>query len=91
MARVYQAASMGEARFRVALVERGQADLLVFRVSSLGEAVGDSLWFITRDKNIADSWLFFCSVGLSQLKVCFVSTRGEAGWVNEHPMRGRLR
>jgi hypothetical protein len=51
MARIYQAPTMGEAHIRAALVSaRGMADLLVHRVGTWGQAHGDGLWYITRDK-----------------------------------------
>lgn len=91
MARVYQASSMGEAQIRVALVsERGSADLLVYRVASWGLARGDALWFITKDKQDATAWLFFTSIGMADVKVCFVDSYGEAGWQNPHRCKGRF-
>ena len=91
MARIYQTAVMGEAHVRIAIVEeRGDADLLVHRVSSWGLAHGDARWFITRDKQDATAWIFFTSRGFAQLKVCFVDTLGEAGWQRPHRFRGRL-
>ncbi len=91
MARVYQAASMGEAHIRVALVqERGAADLLVHRVGSWGLARGDALWFITKDKQDASVWLYFTSLGMAEVKICFVDNYSEAGWVKPHPLKGRF-
>ena len=91
MARVYQAASMGEAQVRVAFVrDRGQADLLVHRVSSWGLARGDALWFITRDKQDATVWIYPCSVGMADVSICFVDNYSEAGWVRGHPLKGRF-
>jgi hypothetical protein len=91
MARIYQAASMGEARVRVALVSRGEADLLVCRVNSWGMAYGDARWYITRDKQDATAWVYFTSIGLAQVKVCFVDGLGEAGWQREqHAFKGRF-
>lgn len=88
MARVFQAASMGEAQVRVAFVtDRGQADLLVHRVSSWGLAHGDALWFITRDKQDATVWIYPCSIGMAQVRVCFVDNYAEAGWVSSHRFR----
>lgn len=81
MARIYQTQTMGEADVRVALVtDRGQADLWVRRVSSWGLARGDALWFITRSRHDATSWVYFCSIGMAQVLVCFVDDYGEAGW-----------
>lgn len=90
MTTVYQTATMGEARVRVALVERGSADLLVHRVASHGLAHGDALWYVTRDRQDAALLAYFTSQGMAQLKVCFVDTHGEAGWTKPHPLRGRL-
>jgi hypothetical protein len=91
LARIYQAASLGEADFRVAQVgNRGEADLLVHRVSSWGLAQGDSLWFVTRDRQEATSSIFMVSRGMAQLQVYFVDTRSEAGWVRSHRLHGRL-
>jgi len=90
MARIYQTQTMGEADIRVALVsDRGQADLWVRRVSSWGLAHGDALWFITRNRFDATSWIYFCSIGMAQVLVCFVDDYGEAGWRDpEHAKRG---
>ena len=90
MARIFQSRNMGEAHVRVALVtDRGQADLWVHRVSSWGLAQGDERWFITRDRNDASVWVYFCSLGMAQVRVCFVDSYGEAGWrVADHPRRG---
>lgn len=81
MARIYQTQTMGEARVKVAIVtDRGQADLWVNRVSSWGLASGDALWFMVPDRGDATATVFFTSIGFAQIKVCFVDTRGEAGW-----------
>ncbi|MDN2672254.1 MULTISPECIES: DUF6150 family protein [unclassified Janthinobacterium] len=85
MARIFQAQSMGEADVRVALVERGSADLLVHRVASWGLAHGDALWYITRDRQSATASVFFVSQGMAQLKICFVDSHGEAGWQAPRP------
>lgn len=90
MPTIYQSPSMGDARVRVALVERGKADLLVHRVGSRGLAHGDARWFITRDKQDADVYVYFTSEGMAQLKVCFVDTYGEAGWQGPRPPGVRL-
>jgi hypothetical protein len=91
MARIYQTSLMGEAHIRVALVhDRGEADLLVHRVSSWGLAHGDARWFITRDKQDATAWVFFTSRGFAQVNICFVDTLGEAGWQRPSRYRGRF-
>lgn len=81
---------MGEAHIRVALVERGQADLLVYRANSWGTASGDARWFITRDKQDATAWVYFTSIGFANVKVCFVDAQGEAGWQRDSRFRGRF-
>lgn len=91
MARVYQAATMGEAHLRVAVVsERGSADLLVHRVSSWGSARGDTLWFITANKQDATVWVFFSSIGMAEVKIFFVDNYREAGWQRSSPYQGRF-
>jgi hypothetical protein len=91
MARIYQAASMGEAQVRVAFVrDRGQADLLVHRVGSWGLARGDALWFITRDKQDATVWIYPCSLGMAEVAVCFVDNYSEAGWQGAHRLKGKF-
>lgn len=91
MARVFQTRQMGEAHWRVAIVDDlGLADLAVCRVATWGEARGDALWYITRDKQDADTWLYFGSIGFCELKVCFVPHRGQAGWLKRHRLQGRL-
>lgn len=94
MTRIYQSPSMGDAHVRVALVrDIGQADLLVHRVGSWGLARGGALWYITRNKQDAEVYVYMCSLGMEQLRVCFVDTYGQAGWINiGHPLgRGLLR
>ncbi len=88
-ARVYQVASPDEADVRVALVgDRSMADLLVHRVSSPGMAIRDALWYITHNPEEATVRVHFGPVGTSQLKIHFVNSYGEAGWVRPHPLRG---
>lgn len=90
MARIFQVANMGEAHVRAALVaDRGRADLWVHRVTSWGLAQGDERWFITRNRQDATAWVYFGSVGLAQVLICFVDSYGEAGWrLPNHPRRG---
>jgi len=91
MARIYQAATMGEAHVRAAIImERGMADLLVHRVSSFGLAAGDGLWFITRDQQDATAWVFFTSIGMAEVKICFVDNYAEAGWQKPSRYEGRF-
>ncbi|BEV03634.1 DUF6150 family protein [Chryseobacterium gambrini] len=91
MARIYQTASSGEAQVRVAVVNsRDEADLLVHRVSSWGVAHGDALWYITRNKQDATCVISFVSVGMAQVKICFIDTYGEAGWQKESRYKNRF-
>jgi hypothetical protein len=91
MARIYQIHDMGMAHIRVALVDHpGEADLCVLRVNSWGLALGDAHWYICRKRHDAQVWVYFCSRGMAQLKVCFVDNYSQAGWNNPHPLRGRL-
>src|SRR6185312_7992899 len=92
MTRVYQSPTMGDAHVRIAIVKTiGQADLLVHRVNSWGLARGGALWYITRNKQDADIYAYFCSLGMCQLRVCFVNTYGQAGWINtDHRLAGRF-
>lgn len=85
MAVVYQTTVLGDAQLRVALVERGSADLLVHRVSSFGLARSDAQWFVTRDRQSATVIVCFTSQGMAQLKICFVDSYGEAGWQVPRP------
>ena len=74
---------MGEAHVRVAIVSKDQADLLVHRVGSWALARGGARWFFSRDKQDAEVWIYWCSIGMAQLRVCFVDLDSESGWV--HP------
>ena len=81
MTRVFQTNAMGEAHVRIALVSKGEADLLVHRVDSWGLALGAGRWFFTRDKQEASVWVFVGTPEMAQLRVCFVELIGESGWV----------
>jgi len=92
MATIYQTTSMGEAHVLVALVpQRGEADLLVHRASSYGMAMGDARWFITRDKQSANTWVCFTSPGFAHVKICFVDNDGETGWQKPSRYKGRFK
>ncbi|MBL8277846.1 MAG: hypothetical protein JNL93_14180 [Pelomonas sp.] len=93
MAWIYQDPSFGMAMLKVAVVSsRAQADLLVYRSLSPGDASGDARWFITRDRQFARTTIHLCSLGMADLTICFVPTRGEAGWrVAGHRWQHRLR
>lgn len=92
MAWVYQTATPGEAHIRAAIVDQpGEADLCVYLVSSVGLASGDSYWFVDRSKQSARTWVYFTSRGMAQVKICFVSDRGMAGWNGQHRLEGKFR
>lgn len=90
MPSIYQTTSFGDAQVRAALVPRGEADLLVHRVSSRGLAHGDALWYITRDRQEADVLVCFTSRGMAEVKICLVDSVGEAGWQTRKPRGIRL-
>lgn len=92
MTRIFQALSMGDAHLRAALVrDMGQADLLVHRVGSWGLARHGALWYITRRRQDAEVVVHFCSPGMAQLRICFVPSCAQAGWVTAgHPVARRL-
>lgn len=92
MATIYQTTQMGEAHVLVSLVQqRGEADLLVHRVSSRGMAASEAHWFITRDRQSANTWVFFTSPGFAHVRIFFVDSAGEAGWQMPHRYRGRFK
>lgn len=92
MASIYQTTKMAEAHILVAVVQqRGEADLLVHRASSYGTAIGDARWFITRDKQSANTWVSFTSAGFAHVKICFVDNDGEAGWQKPSRYKGRFK
>lgn len=90
LAIIYQTTNMGDAQVRIAFVDRGNADLLVHRVTSPGLARGDGLWFVTRDRRIATVTVYFTSVGMAQLKICFVDSDSEVGWQVPRPRHIQL-
>jgi len=90
VARIYQTNNMGEADVRVAIVQRGNADLLVHRAASPGLAPGDALWFITRERQDATASVYFTAQGFAQLTICFVDHASEAGWTRPHRLKGCL-
>lgn len=92
MGRIYQTTNLSEAHVRVALVTaHGEADLLVRRVGSPGLAIGDARWFITDDKQAASTWVWFCNIGMAEVKICFVDHDFEAGWQKPSRYKNRFR
>lgn len=83
MPRIYRSPTMGDAHLRVAEVTAlGQADLLVHRVSSWGLATRPWLWYMA-SKQDANVYVYFCSLGMAQLAICYVDNYGQAGWVDK--------
>lgn len=91
MALIFQAATPGDADLHIALMaDPGMADLWVHRVATQGQAAGDALWFITRDRHVATARVWFGSPGMCQARIAFVDSRGLAGWRRPHVLRGRF-
>ena len=90
MALIYQATSIGNANFSVAVVDIGRADLRVYRVSTRGAAQADGLWYVTDDPLEASSRIFLGSAGMAEFTICFVDNATLAGWTRSHPAQGRL-
>lgn len=91
MAIIFQTLSIGDAHIRLAVVtDPFQADLWVYRVSSIKTAHGECYWFITPDKQDATCLVYFTSAGSAQVKVYFTSNYEDAGWQNESLFRGKF-
>lgn len=91
MARVYQEQDMGMADIRAALVtEQGMADLCVYRTATRGMAHGDAIWFVCRERADAQVRVWFGEQGMAQLNICFVGNHSAAGWMHDHPLKGRF-
>ena len=92
LAWIYQTGSFGEAHIKAAKVDHiGEADLCVYIVSSLGMAQGDEFWFVDRARESARTWVYFTGRGMAQVTICFVKSRGLAGWRTEHRLKGKFR
>lgn len=86
MPRIFQTQSMGEAHLIVAVVNNpGMADLCVHRVNSWGEANKASYWYINYNREDASVWIYFGSIGMADIKICFVDNFTEAGWKKSPP------
>jgi Family of unknown function (DUF6150) len=92
MARIYQSPSMADADIRVAIVtDRSEADLLVHRVITRALASEEAHWYVTQDRTEAKTLIWVTSAGMAQLRICFVDSADEAGWVRSHPLQGSIR
>ncbi len=91
MAKIYQTFSIGEAKYRIHISQNKlDADLWVYIVTDRGSANKNGLWYISNNKLEADIKCYFCSRGMAELIVCFVNTRGEAGWQKPHRLKNTL-
>jgi hypothetical protein len=87
----YQTFLPGDATLRAAIVpDRGRADLLVWLASYRGLVHNEGHWFMTKREDEAMLRVWFCSEGVEDIKVYFVKTPAEAGWVHGHHMKGKL-
>lgn len=74
------------------VTSRSAADLLVCRVESRSPARGnDELWCFVESSSIADSKICFVnSRNTADLLICYVNSRSVAGWVKDHPLKGKI-
>ena len=85
MVKIYQTFLMGEAQYKIHLTERKeQADLWVYIVGNQGMSGKNGLWYLTENFAESSAKVFFCAKGMSELSVCFVKNRSEAGWQTGH-------
>ncbi len=82
-----------EAELTVEVVQRRAiADLLV-HIDNSKRHVGhtEAIWSIVEErKPLARRIMFTEKPGLARLKVCFVDSPVQAGWVRNHALKGRL-
>lgn len=91
MAIIYQTFSFAEAQCKVNIAtNKAEADLWVYSVSNRGLAAGDAIWYVIDERSEASTRVYFCSRGMSDLIVYFVSNKLEAGWQREHRLKFRL-
>lgn len=89
MAIVYQTCNRGEATVLVYITpNREEADLWVYSPPLVGQAHGDGLWYITKNRHQARQLCYFCARGMSQVTVFFVESLALAGWRRPHRLRG---
>ena len=72
--------------------DRTDADLLVFVTDSHGVSFGkEEVWSYVEREGESNIKLFWDeTTPVSDLNVCFVDNLGVAGWMKEHPLKGRL-
>ena len=88
---IYQTFTPGEARLKAAVVkDPGMADIVVYITGNRGMAKDEACWFITDNRNEFAIKIYIGNIGFSDLKVCFTTHIGKAGWQNEHRLKGKL-
>jgi len=88
MIKIYQAGSFGQAQYRVHITEqKSNADLLVYLVSNPALATGNGQWYVTNQYEEANRKVLFCNKSSAQFSICFVNSRGEAGWQKPTPLQ----
>lgn len=93
MTMVFEVDHSGRADVHVQLVDSpGIADLLVFRDMAKASALhNEGVWcFVNEDSASSKKIHFSRKPGYKNLKVCYVKSRGLAGWIKNHQLKGRL-
>ncbi|UAA37101.1 hypothetical protein KIH87_10085 [Paraneptunicella aestuarii] len=90
--RVFQTFNRNEARRVIHITQhKGQADLCVYIVKSKSLAYKEAYWYISKNKLDSDAAFYFGSRGSACVNVYFVNSQAQAGWQNDHPLKGRLK
>lgn len=93
MTMVFEVDRPGGADVHVQLVDSpGIADLLVFRdMTKLSALRSEGVWCFVNEDNPSSKKIHFSrKPGFQNLKVCYVASRGLAGWIKNHQLKGRL-
>jgi uncharacterized protein DUF6150 len=93
MTLVYETSTSNYADFSVQVVHSPAiADLLVYRDKSRGAAqIDEGVWCFVDGRETSKKAVHFTKVpGFAQLKIFYVASRGLAGWLRNHRLRGRL-
>ena len=95
MTRVYETDNPNFADVVVDLVETPvMADLLVYRRDDArSEAHSESVWTFVNSRENAHISVYFApkSLRAAHLKICYVSSRMQAGWNRRHRLQGKLK
>ena len=90
---VFEVDHFGVADVHVQIVDTPSvADLLVYRDAAKKPAQhSEGVWcFVNEDSASSKKVNFSNRPGFKNLKVCYVSSRGLAGWNKNHPLKGQL-